>query len=478
MLDFEKNKIFISGVNKLTEWDRPKERLNILLKNYLELDNVSFLFGAGSSIVLGSVSIANIPHQIEGRIKESVETDEQDENSIYDEFLKIISSLQERELASDDGQPELPIRNDKDEIQYSLEALLNYLSAIKFIQLQTPEAIQFKYIDDLLRLIKSELFILCDIDKRQPKPSPGFEEILERNKYHYHEMFIKKILQRPLNLRRANLFTTNYDVAFEYSFDKLGVQYIDGFSGFNRRTLRPEIFDHDIFFPGSTTQGKVHRIERVVKYFKLHGSLTWVSEPPSSSNIYGISEYPIDYIRNIIKEDIETAGKLMIYPTTEKKTHTLDFPYSELFRQFSNVISQPQSVLITFGYSFRDEHINDIIHQALAIPSFTLVIIDYYGTDETNGSDEIKRLKNLNDPRIIILEGEQLGDLSYFTQHILPDIIESKEEEKIATTLKSLYEDKGKEASSGSVEIEDEQPETDQLQDFDEFDDMEDDLPY
>lgn len=274
------------------------------------------------------------------------------------------------------------------------------------------------------------------MDNRKPKPSNGFEESFEENKYHFHEMFVKKILQRPLNLRRANIFTTNYDVALEYAFDKLSVQYIDGFSGFNRRTFNPEIFDHDIFFPGSTTQGKVHRIERVIKYYKLHGSLTWFSEKRSPSNIYGIREYPVDYVRKIIEEDIQSAGKLMIYPSQTEKSHTLDFPYSELLRQFANTISQPQSVLFTFGYSFHDKHINDIIKQALAIPSFTLIIIDYYGTKK---SDEIKMLKELNDPRIIILQGEQLGDLPFFVQNILPDIIESNQEEKLSETLNKLY---------------------------------------
>jgi hypothetical protein len=73
MLDGEKNKVFIGGEEKLDNWERPIERLKLSLKNYLELNNVSFLFGAGSSIVLGSVSIANIPIQIENRIKKHQE---------------------------------------------------------------------------------------------------------------------------------------------------------------------------------------------------------------------------------------------------------------------------------------------------------------------------------------------------------------------------------------------------------------------
>ena len=181
---------------------------------------------------------------------------------------------------------------------------------------------------------------------------------LNENRYYYHEHFTKKVLQRSLNLKRANIFTTNYDLAFDKAFDRLGVNYINGFSGFHNRYFKPETFEYDIFFPGSTTQGKVQRIEKVLRYFKIHGSLTWVNRVPSANCVYGIEELPMELIRENKEYD-----SLIIYPTTVKKSYTLDYPYSELFRQFSVSIAQPQSVLITFGYSFSDEHINDLIYR-------------------------------------------------------------------------------------------------------------------
>lgn len=188
-------------------------------------------------------------------------------------------------------------------------------------------------------------------------------------------------MQRSLNLQRANIFTSNYDLAFEYAFDNLGIKYIDGFSGFHHRYFKPETFDYDVFYPGSTTTGKVQRIEKVVRYFKLHGSISWVSDNKrSANNIYGIEEMPIDLIKRKANDDINFGyGNLMIYPTAVKKSYTLDLPYSELFRHFAYCISQPQSVLFTVGYSFCDEHFNDIIYQALSNPSFTLIIIDFNG---------------------------------------------------------------------------------------------------
>lgn len=426
-IDILKNNVYIEGKDYLPDWEsdnRSESKIMMILKSYLELDNVSFLFGAGSSINLGSISIANIPKEIEEKIKNTTIAGG-DTPDLYNEFISIIRELQ---------KVNQEIRTSEGEIKYSLELFLNYLIACEYISDINLNSVKHKYLKDLIKVIKEGLFKLCDLEKL-PLPTwlnSDIKDNLSKNRGHYHEKFVKKILQRPLNLKRANVFTTNYDLAFEYAFDKLGVYYISGFSGFQKRTFKPETYEYDIFFPGSTTQGKVQKIEKVLKYYKIHGSLTWIKEDASADNVYGISEVPIEQIR--------TAGgyeNLMIYPTTSKKSFTLDFPYSELFRQFSSLISQPQSTLVTFGYSFSDEHINDIIYQALTIPSFTLIIIDFNGT---KASKEILKLKELNDPRIIIIQGEILGTLPFFVDHLLPDLIEANTYERIAETLKKILD--------------------------------------
>jgi len=42
-------------------------------------------------------------------------------------------------------------------------------------------------------------------------------------------------------------------------------------------------------------------------------------------------------------------------------------------REFQSRIVREQSVLITAGHAFGDEHLNNIIYQALTIPTFRLV---------------------------------------------------------------------------------------------------------
>lgn len=442
-LNLDKNRVFIGSEERLSSWKTNAEsKVRGLLKNYLDLDNVSFLFGAGSSMILGSTSIGNIPQKIEEAIKGYKGKEGEGQSVPYTEFIEIIKRLQ--------NKSDVERKGDKREIAYPLEHLLDYLNALSFIISKDSKAANFEYVNTLIIIIKKGLFELCDVDSLSINATGDIKKDLENNRYHFHERLVKKILQRPLNLKRANIFTTNYDLAFEHAFDNLGVKYIDGFSGFNNRTFKPETFDYDIFYPGSTTQGRVHRIEKVIKYFKLHGSLTWIYENPSADNIYGIKEYPIKYIREKKENDTGIWGNLMIYPTAAKKNYTLDFPYSELFRQFANAITQPQSVLITYGFSFNDEHINDIIYQALSIPSFTLIVVDFNGT---KGSDNIKKLNDLKDPRIIIMEGEEIGDLPFFVQNILPDLVEIENEKKLTETLKAVFGDRSTN-SIGSINTE------------------------
>lgn len=64
---------------------------------------------------------------------------------------------------------------------------------------------------------------------------------------------------------------------------------------------------------------------------------------------------------------------------------------------------EPNSVLFVLGYSFSDEHINDIIYRALATNStLTLVVI--------NRLDESKTICTIDDSRIFRIWSEETDD--------------------------------------------------------------------
>ena len=335
-------------------------------------------------------------------------------------------------------------------IEVKLEDFLNYLYALKYLMEQSEgiiskEEIDIEKLEQLIETIKKAIFEMCDIDKisfddnhflKKEENKEIKNKMEKEGRYTYHKSFLTSLLQRPLNLRRANIFTLNYDLAFEYACDELGIEYINGFVGFNERNFRPEVYNYDFFFPGDTTEGKVRRIERVIKYYKLHGSLNWVYKNQNKNNPYGLYEIPIELVRMKLENKMDNLGEIMIYPTSSKKEYTLNFPYSELFRKFADRLQQPEAVLFVIGYSFYDEHVNDIIYQALANPSFTLIIVDFNGTQS---GGEIKRLNDLKDPRIIISQGGELGDFKYFSKELLPTMDQEDTRAKVMSSIEKLY---------------------------------------
>jgi len=195
--------------------------------------------------------------------------------------------------------------------------------------------------------------------------------------------------------------------------------------------------NYDYYFPASTTEGRVHRLDKVIHLYKLHGSLNWLECTPDAKNIFGIEQ-----TRGTVKYN----KGILIYPQPMKEEETLGFPYSEMFRRFANVIQQPQNVLIVYGYGFGDEHVNRVIFNALSISTFQLVVISYDWTPKLKEFYE----KIREDPRISFLIGRYLGDWRNLVMNLLPDVKQLELEGKILETMKRLRgKDKEEEETNG-----------------------------
>ena len=240
-----------------------------------------------------------------------------------------------------------------------------------------------------------------------------------------YETFVRRLLTRPLNLTRVKIFTLNYDTLVEQAADTTGAVLLDGFVGTHRRVFRPESYGHDLYFPADTTEGRVHRLDRVLHLYKLHGSVTWTVEEPDVNNPYGVQSMPLRLA--------DTDRPLLIYPTPAKYREALHLPYSELFRHFANAIGRSQSVLFVIGYGFGDEHVNAIVHQALAVSSFTLVVID-----KCPRSDFVTKLRVQQDRRVWLLEGPNMGTFAGFVNNFLPDLYDEKINKNVLVTHKAL----------------------------------------
>jgi hypothetical protein len=126
----------------------------------------------------------------------------------------------------------------------------------------------------------------------------------------------------------------------------------------------------------------------------------------------------------------------MIYPNSAKDRETTAYPYVELFRDFAAAVCRPNSTLISFGYSFGDEHINRVIEDMLTIPSTHLVVISY--------SDPLGRIMQIYEKmgrhaQITLLVGNHLGDLQTLVDNYLPKPAIDRTTMRMTELLKSRW---------------------------------------
>lgn len=241
-----------------------------------------------------------------------------------------------------------------------------------------------------------------------------------------YEAFYRRLILRDRSLPRPWIFTTNYDLFNERAMDRLGLPYTNGFSGVVERRFNPATFRYALAEQLDISNRKWTAVDGFVYLCKLHGSISWTEDD------HGL--YPI---RETWPQTAPT--KVMIFPTPAKQNSSLGSPYADLFREFQAKIVREQSVLITMGYAFGDEHLNNIIYQGLTIPTFRLVVFA-----DPNSKGDIEKLRALKDPRIWIIGGDGPKDeapahyFSTIVEHLLPRRPSDRIDDAVKLVIESL----------------------------------------
>ena len=233
---------------------------------------------------------------------------------------------------------------------------------------------------------------------------------------------------------RLNIFTTNYDRLIEAGAEIAGLHLLDRFLGNLMPIFRSSRLDLDMHYNPPGIRGEPRYLEGVARYTKLHGSVDWVQTDRDIRRIglpFGATD--IAPFFQTPSFDGVTAHELMIYPNAVKDRETAGYPYVELFRDFASAICRPNSVLVTYGYSFGDEHINRTIRDMLTIPSTHLVVISY-----DDPLDRIMQIYNeMGRPsQISLMIGAELADLTKLTQNYLPKAAIDKTTFRMSELLK------------------------------------------
>ena len=309
----------------------------------------------------------------------------------------------------------------------NLEAFLSVLHSLSFYhsKINNKADEEAQKINQVIKEARN--FILEKCLNEENIKNKRDNELLE-----VYKTFYKKLLTRNSTLPRLNIFTTNYDLYSERAMDSLGIHYANGFTGGISKYFNPTIFNYALAEKMDLSQSKWNVIDNFFYLYKIHGSVNWV-ENNDEGKLFKIQEIQ-DPTFNTLKD----KKTVMIHPTPLKYNASLGSPYSDLFREFQKKLMQNNNILVTIGYSFSDEHINNLIFQAFTIPSFRLIII---GSEKQ--SETIEKLYNLDDSRIWIIggknkENESLHYFKGFVNEILPDLTNEDLDKKLESTINNL----------------------------------------
>ncbi len=274
---------------------------------------------------------------------------------------------------------------------------------------------------------------------------------LKEQAFGYLVNFLVSFSGRSGTRDRLHIFTTNYDRLIEAGAEVAGLHLVDRFVGSLAPVFRSTRLSIDLHYNPPGIRGEPRYLEGVSRFTKLHGSVDWIYVGRKIRRIglpFG-AESIAPYLHAPELRGA-TSANLMIYPNSAKDRETASYPYVDLFRDFAAAICRPNSTLVTFGYSFGDEHINRVIEDMLTIPSTHLVVISF---DDPMGRIMRTYREMARPAQVTLLIGNHIGSLDNLVTHYLPKSAIDRTTFRMAELLRSRFsnDDQGDSKTGESV---------------------------
>lgn len=397
------------------------QRLQALIAEWLRMENLVVLTGAGTSVTSGGRTMDRLEQEVLATIKASPDLPPTI-GSVIDARTALI--------AAKDPQSKL-----------GFEQWLSYIANAKYIgaSMTSPfTGVEWRdgtnpTQDDLswfVTKIGQAIFAECALSLPDTEPSAKSAKDVAP-----HLAFLSKLVARDSNLGRAHLFTLNYDTLFEQALELLGIQYFDGYTGRANARFDPSVYGLDIYYPGEVAEGRVRRFDKFLHLYKLHGSIHWQvcndeirARHPDLQKF--VAYHSLDPAGKAAKlgemgSDLSIAG---ILPTASKFTQTLTMPFAHLFRSFQIRLSAPQTFLLVLGYGFGDDHVNHIIEAALMNPSLVMLVVEPNPLSDT--IERVGRYKDLGKRAFVLAPTKTAFDATNykyasfddFSRSVMPDV--------------------------------------------------------
>ena len=160
----------------------------------------------------------------------------------------------------------------------------------------------------------------------------------------------------------VEIFTVNYDLLLETALEEHGVPYFDGFVGNLRARFRTDLVEA---LPGDPAW---YVASRFVRLWKLHGSVNWER---SGHQIVRTGQ-PV--------KDLPAA----IYPSDAKYEESRRVPFLVLQDRLRRALHQPETIVLVSGFSFADEHLNEMLFDAAIHHERSEFVVFSYGKISEN----------------------------------------------------------------------------------------------
>lgn len=241
--------------------------------------------------------------------------------------LPDVSGLEESILA---GMEE-PNQSILEEVlqERNLEEALTYIRKIESILDDSDEfaGLTQHRAESLDERICEEIIRALSLDSADIQPMLDFA--LWANRSHYDS---------PIEV-----FTVNYDLLLETAFEATGVNYFDGFVGNLNANFNPE------FVESFDRTSENNLPSDFVRLWKIHGSVNWTWADGG-----------------IVRKGaaIQNEMPAAIYPSEMKYKESRRVPYQVLQDRFRRSLFEDDIICIICGYSFGDQHLNELFFDA------------------------------------------------------------------------------------------------------------------
>ncbi len=205
------------------------------------------------------------------------------------------------------------------------------------------------------------------------------------------------------------VFTTNYDLVIEKALEASEIPYFDGFVGSFEPFFWQESVDHQAQHGDLT--------KNWIRLWKIHGSLSWFwrySETTKSHRIIRIGN---------IGSVADIKNELVIYPSKDKYDSSRKQPFIAYFDRMRDYLLCGELLFVFTGYSFSDQHINEIVFNCMRQNNRLFVIVFFYKDDDVeNLHKSCSAYLNLHvfGPTKAIINGE-LGEWQLNKEAVMPN---------------------------------------------------------